>query len=73
VKKYGREQAVPAVDNPCPTSKISRRVVMKRLIAEMEKDNGKIRENIWKSMTHVKVDYLPARLTLHDSSRRANR
>jgi tRNA 2-thiocytidine biosynthesis protein TtcA len=60
VKKYGRERGFPTIENPCPTSGISRRVIVKKMIRELEKDNRNVRENIFKAMGHVKPDYLPS-------------
>jgi tRNA 2-thiocytidine biosynthesis protein TtcA len=62
VKKYGKERGLPAVENGCPTSRTSRRRYVKELLGELEKDNPKIRENIWKAMAHVKMDYLPNKI-----------
>ena len=44
--------------NDCPTSKTSKRVYVKNLLNELEKDNKEIRDNIYKAMSHVKPDYL---------------
>jgi len=62
VKKYGRERGFPVIDNGCPTSRLSRRRYIKELLGTLEKENPKIRENIWKAMGHVKPDYLPGRI-----------
>ncbi|MHB9098122.1 MAG: tRNA 2-thiocytidine biosynthesis protein TtcA, partial [Syntrophales bacterium] len=62
VKKYGRERGFPVIRNDCPTSRTSRRVYVKGLLDQMEKENPRVRENIWKAMGHVKTDYLPARI-----------
>ncbi len=62
VKKYGRERGFTVIENACPTSRTSRRGYVKKLLDEMEKENPRIRENIWKAMGHVKTDYLPARI-----------
>ncbi len=62
VKKYGRERGFAVIENACPTSRTSRRGYVKKLLDEMEKENPRVRENIWKAMGHVKTDYLPARL-----------
>jgi tRNA 2-thiocytidine biosynthesis protein TtcA len=64
VKKYGRERGFPIIENPCPTGGMSRRVIVKKMIRDLEKDNKNIRENIFKAMAHVKPDYLPGRLPL---------
>jgi len=59
VKKHAWERRFPAIENLCPTSKVSRRMYIKSLLAELEKDNKDIRDNIFRSMQHVKMDYLP--------------
>lgn len=58
IKRYGRERNFPVVDNRCPTSGNSRRSIIKKLLDTLEKDNRKVRENIFRAMKHVKVDYL---------------
>jgi len=67
IKKYARERNMPVIENRCPTSNTSRRIYIKRLLDDMEKDNKDVRENIFKSMSHVKTDYLPG----HDVNGRA--
>jgi tRNA 2-thiocytidine biosynthesis protein TtcA len=57
-KKYCRERQFPIVKNECPTSETSRRLYVKNLLNELAKDNKKIRDNIFKAMSHVKPDYL---------------
>ena len=58
VKKYAAERRFPTIENRCPTSKTSRRLYIKRLLDELEKENKDIRHNIFRSMNHVKQDYL---------------
>jgi tRNA 2-thiocytidine biosynthesis protein TtcA len=58
VKKYAAERGFPVIENTCPTSKTSRRLYIKRLLDELEKENKDIRHNIFRSMNHVKQDYL---------------
>jgi len=58
VKKYSRERQFPAVKNNCPTSGISKRIYIKNLLNELERNNKDIRHNIFKAMEHVKPDYL---------------
>jgi tRNA 2-thiocytidine biosynthesis protein TtcA len=61
VKKYSRERQFPMVKNECPTSENSKRIYVKKLLNDLELDNPDIRHNIFKSMSHVKPDYLPSR------------
>lgn len=58
VKKYAAERRFPVHENGCPTSKTSRRLYIKNLLNELEKENKDIRQNIFRSMGHVKMDYL---------------
>lgn len=59
IKKYAIECAFPMIENKCATSKTSKRMYIKTLLGELEKDNKDIRENIYKALRHVKLDYLP--------------
>lgn len=58
IKKYSKERRFPVLKNDCPTSRTSKRTYIKKLLDRLEKDNVEIRENIYKSMNHVKPDYL---------------
>lgn len=59
VKKYSRERQFTVIKNACPTSENSRRMYVKKLLNELERENPGIRHNIFKAMNHVKQDYLP--------------
>jgi tRNA 2-thiocytidine biosynthesis protein TtcA len=59
IKKYVKEQGLQSIENRCPMSKASKRMHIKKLLRTLEKDNKHIRENIYKALSHVKVDYLP--------------
>ena len=61
VKKYARERCFPVIENGCPTSRTSKRRCVKDLLDGLEKENPRVRDNIWKAMGHVKTDYLPAK------------
>lgn len=58
IKKYAREQQIPSFDNGCPTSPTSKRKVVKDILKMLERDHKRVKENIYKSMKHVKTDYL---------------
>ncbi|MCK9275720.1 MAG: hypothetical protein M0P57_11595 [Syntrophales bacterium] len=58
VKKYAGESNFPYIQNKCPTEPVSKRAYVKKLLDYIEKDNKNVRENIFKSMRHVKPDYL---------------
>lgn len=65
LKKYAREQGLPVVESTCPSSKTSRRIYIKELLKELEKDNKDICRNLWHAMNHAKPDYLPKILKWH--------
>lgn len=58
IKKYAAQQKFPLFDNDCPTSNTSKRKYIKNLLNRLQKDNKHIKENIFKSLKHVKTDYL---------------
>jgi tRNA 2-thiocytidine biosynthesis protein TtcA len=62
VKRYANERGFPVVENNCPTSRTSKRRYVKEMLDQMEIENPKVRDNIWKAMGHVKTDYIPAKL-----------
>jgi tRNA 2-thiocytidine biosynthesis protein TtcA len=62
LKKYAGERGFPVIENLCPTSLVSQRRYIKDILDKLEKDNPRVRDNIWKAMGHVKTDYIPAKL-----------
>jgi tRNA 2-thiocytidine biosynthesis protein TtcA len=58
LKKFAKEAALPVVPNPCPTAGTTKRQYVKELIRKLDKDHRGVKENIFKSMYHVKPDYL---------------
>ncbi|MBN2569042.1 MAG: tRNA 2-thiocytidine(32) synthetase TtcA [Deltaproteobacteria bacterium] len=61
IKRYAKKRAFPIVKEACPSSRVSKRRYIKKVLDELEKENKNIRENIFKSMRHVKTDYLMTR------------
>lgn len=57
IKKFARESKLPIVPKHCPMDGRSRRQKIKKFIANLQKDekNANIRENIFKSINHVKI------------------
>lgn len=58
IKKYARERNFPVIENRCPSSGTSKRLFIKRLLDDMEKENKNVRDNIFLSLQHVKPDHL---------------
>jgi len=58
LKKFSKEAALPVVPNPCPTAGGTKRQYIKELIRKLDRDHRGVKENLFKSMYHVKSDYL---------------
>ena len=58
LKEYGKRHDFPVFENPCPTAGNTRREYIKQLLKELTKHDRLIKENIFKSLYHVKHDYL---------------
>lgn len=58
IRRFARESAFPRFDNPCPTAAVSKRHEIKELLATLYGKNRKIKGNIFRAMSHVKLDYL---------------
>jgi tRNA 2-thiocytidine biosynthesis protein TtcA len=58
LKRFAKEAQLPVLENPCPTAKNSKRKYIKDLLKQLEIDHRGLKENIFKSMKHVKPDYL---------------
>ena len=58
LKRFAREFNLPVLENPCPTAETSKRKYIKDLLKKMEQDNRNVKENIFKALKNVKVDYL---------------
>jgi len=58
IKQFAQQNDFPTFENPCPSAKTSKRLYIKKLLQDMEKEHKGVRENIFKSLRHVKMDYL---------------
>jgi tRNA 2-thiocytidine biosynthesis protein TtcA len=58
IRKFAVQRNFPVFENPCPTSKNSKRKDVKELLRKLYATNRKIKGNIFRSMTRVKKDYL---------------
>jgi tRNA 2-thiocytidine biosynthesis protein TtcA len=48
----------PEFVNPCPSSTVSKRREIKEMLERLYRGNKKIKGNIFRSMSHVREDYL---------------
>jgi tRNA 2-thiocytidine biosynthesis protein TtcA len=56
--KFARSQHFPEFINPCPSIKTSKRNEIKTLLGHIYTNNKKIKGNIFRSLSHVKKEYL---------------
>jgi tRNA 2-thiocytidine biosynthesis protein TtcA len=58
IRRFARDQRWPEFINPCPTAATSKRREIKMLLKQLYRSNKKIKGNIFRSMSHVKPEYL---------------
>lgn len=58
IRSFVRAQGLPEFINPCPSARTSKRREIKALLERLYRSNPKIKGNIFRSMSNVKLDYL---------------
>ncbi len=58
IRHFARVQRFPRYTNPCPSAGSTKRSEIKSLLARLYRSNGKIKGNIYRAMSHVKMAYL---------------
>jgi len=58
LKDFAQECDFPIVENNCPWAKKSKRAFVKGLLRRLDQEDGKIKENIFKSLKNVKRKFL---------------
>lgn len=58
IKSFANDQKFPEFINPCPTASNSKRQEIKALLKELYRSNNKIKGNIFRAMSHIRMDYL---------------
>ena len=58
INLFAKNRSFPQVENRCPTSKISKRHEIKEMLNGLYRTNKKIKGNIFRAMSRVKLDYL---------------
>ncbi len=56
--RYAKDNRLPDFVNRCPSAKISKRREIKDMLNRLYAGNKKIKGNIFKSLSHVKTEYL---------------
>jgi len=57
-ERFAKEKGCPDFVNPCPSAKVSKRQEIKTLLKQLYNNNSKVKGNIFRSMSHVKTEYL---------------
>jgi tRNA 2-thiocytidine biosynthesis protein TtcA len=58
IRRFAVEQRFPEFINPCPSATNSKRKYVKGLLNQLYRSNDKIKGNIFRSLSHVKQEYL---------------
>ncbi len=58
IRRFAKYQGFPRFDNPCPSAGFTKRSEIKALLNGLYRTNRKIKGNIFRSMSHVKMEYL---------------
>ena len=58
IKSFANGQKFPEFINPCPSASNSKRQEIKSLLNDLYRSNDKIKGNIFRAMSHVRMDYL---------------
>ncbi len=58
LKDFARECRFPILENNCSAAKESKRAFVKKLLKELEREDGRMKENIFKSLKNVKKKFL---------------
>jgi tRNA 2-thiocytidine biosynthesis protein TtcA len=58
IKRFIFEEKLPVFINPCPSTKTSKRQEIKALLEGLYSSNKKIKGNIFRAMSHIKIEYM---------------
>jgi tRNA 2-thiocytidine biosynthesis protein TtcA len=58
IRRFSKEQGFPEYSNPCPSAGATKRSEIKEMLNQLYRGNKKIKGNIFRAMSHVKMEYL---------------
>jgi tRNA 2-thiocytidine biosynthesis protein TtcA len=58
IRRFARTQRFPCYTNPCPSAGKTKRSQIKAMLEGLYRTNRKVRNNIYRAMSHVKPAYL---------------
>ncbi len=58
IRRFSRSQGFPSFTNPCPSAGHTKRSEIKAMLQRLYGSNPKIKGNIYRAMSHVRMEYL---------------
>lgn len=58
IARFVKGREFPQFTNPCPSAAVSKRREIKNLLVRLYSGNRKIKDNIFRSLSHVNLDYM---------------
>ncbi|MBC2710679.1 MAG: tRNA 2-thiocytidine(32) synthetase TtcA [Desulfosarcina sp.] len=58
IRRFAKARQFPEYNNPCPSAGITKRSEIKTMLEGLYRTNRKIKGNIYRAMSHVKMEYL---------------
>lgn len=58
IQSYAKAYNLPVFTNPCPSAQSSKRTEIRKMLTNLYQTNRKIKGNIFRSLSHVKTEYL---------------
>ena len=59
IRRYATARGLPIIESGCPTMRDSKRNQIKAILAELVRQDSRIKGNIFRSMRNIRKDYLP--------------
>ena len=58
LERFAQAQGFPIFENPCPSAAVSKRREVKTILKQLYESNTAIKENIFRSLSHVNMEYM---------------
>ena len=58
IRRFAADHGFPEFENPCPTARTSKRQEIKDVLNSLYQGNKKIKDNIFRSLSHVNQEYM---------------
>lgn len=58
LERFAKRQGFPIFENPCPSARTSKRREIKTILKRLYGHNKKIKNNIFRSLSHVNMEYM---------------